>query len=287
MKKLVLLISLFLLVIIPPVFAQEMEDIGTLIQQSSNYPDEDREYLLDRVGTMVGDLEQNGLSAGALILKLKEGLHKKVRPYNIVKSLEKKKDSLLQAQSILKEVNPNAAEDENLLNDLANSIEYSVPAELVKNALRQTAAKDEDNVKKVVDSLSALIEMGVQPQQAGNIINEFTRKSTESKDMNSLTKIIERARREGIDPQQIAAKMEEALKKNNSISMAEIEVQSFIAEIKQKPTIKSGQGVVISSPGITSSGVPGSEGGTPLSPSSEPSSTGPVSPFGEGGTPLE
>lgn len=285
MKKLVLLLSLFLLVIIPPVFA--LEDIGTLIQESSNYPDEDREYLLDRVSAMVGDLEQNGLSADALVLKLKEGLHKKVRPYNIVKSLEKKKDSLLQAQSILKEVDPNAAGDENLLTDLATSIEYLVPAELVKNALRQTAAKDGDNVKKVIDSLSALIEMGVQPQQAGNIINEFSRKSTESRDINSLTKIIERARREGIDPQRVAAKMEEALKKNNSISMAEIEVQSFIAEIKQKPTIKSGQGVVISSPGITSSGVPGSEGGTPLSTSSEPSSTGPVSPIEEGGTPLE
>jgi hypothetical protein len=285
MKKLVLLLSLFLLVIIPPVFA--LEDIGTLIQESSNYPDEDREYLLDRVSAMVGDLEQNGLSADALVLKLKEGLHKKVRPYNIVKSLEKKKDSLLQAQSILKEVDPNAAGDENLLTDLATSIEYLVPAELVKNALRQTAAKDGGNVKKVIDSLSALIEMGVQPQQAGNIINEFSRKSTESRDINSLTKIIERARREGIDPQRVAAKMEEALKKNNSISMAEIEVQSFIAEIKQKPTIKSGQGVVISSPGITSSGVPGSEGGTPLSTSSEPSSTGPVSPIEEGGTPLE
>jgi hypothetical protein len=38
---------------------------------------------------------------------------------------------------------------------------------------------------------------------------------------------------EGIDPQRIATKMEEALSKTNSIAMIEMEVQGFIADIKQ------------------------------------------------------
>ena len=284
MKKLVLVIFLFL-IFVPPVFAQE--DVFSLINESSSYPPEDREYLIDRVGELVNDLQQNGLSTDTMVLKLREGLHKKVRPYNIVKSLEKKKNSLLQAQALLKEVDPQIIGDESLLNDLAISIEYSVPTDLVKNALRQNVAKDGDNAKKIIDSLTALVEMGVQPQQAGSIVDQFAQKSTESKDLNSLTKIIERARREGIDPQRVAAKIEEALQKTNSITMVEMEISGFIADIKQKPTIKSGQGVVVSSPGIISSGVPGSEGGTPLSTPSQPSSSGSTAPSQEGGSPLD
>jgi len=214
-------------------------------------------------------------------------LHKKVRPYNIVKSLEKKKDSLLEAQKILEEINLSGIHDEETLNNIATSIEYSVPTDLIKSALQQKVAQDDKSAKKIVDSLASLIEMGIQPQQAGVIVNQFASKSNQSKDLNSLTKIIERARLEGIDPQRIATKMEEALSKTNSIAMIEMEVQGFIADIKQKPTIKSGQGIVISSPGITSTGVPGSEGGTSLSPSSETPASGSNIPSQEGGSPLE
>ncbi|NLJ49110.1 MAG: hypothetical protein GX428_05930 [Candidatus Atribacteria bacterium] len=267
------------------VFAQD--EISLLISESDNYPPEDQEYLLNRVGELVNELQQKGLEVGTLVLKLKEGLHKKVRPYNIVKSLEKKKDSLLEAQKILEEINLTGIHDEETLNYIASSIEHSVPIDLVKSALQQKVAQDDKSAKKIVESLATLIEMGVQPQQAGLIINQFANKSNQSKDLNSLTKIIEYARMEGIDPQRIASKIEEALSKTNNITMVELEVQGFIADIKQKPTIKSGQGVVISSPGITSSGVPGSEGGTSLSPSSETPASGPNIPSQEGGSPLE
>jgi hypothetical protein len=267
------------------VFAQD--EISLLISESDNYPPEDQEYLLNRVGELVNELQQKGLEVGTLVLKLKEGLHKKVRPYNIVKSLEKKKDSLLEAQKILEEINLTGIHDEETLNYIASSIEHSVPIDLVKSALQQKVAQDDKSAKKIVEFLATLIEMGVQPQQAGLIINQFANKSNQSKDLNSLTKIIEYARMEGIDPQRIASKIEEALSKTNNITMVELEVQGFIADIKQKPTIKSGQGVVISSPGITSSGVPGSEGGTSLSPSSETPASGPNIPSQEGGSPLE
>ena len=207
--------------------------------------------------------------------------------YNIVKSLEKKKDSLLEAQAILEEVNLPGINDEETLNSIASSIEYSVPTDLVKSALQESVAKDSKNAKKIVDSLTALIEMGIQPQQAWVIGNQFAQKSSQTKDLNSRTKISERARREGVDPQRVASKIEESLSKTNNIALVEIEVQNFIAEIKQKPTIKSGQGIVVSSPGITSSGVPGSEGGTSLSPTTEAPVSSSSVPSQEGGSPLE
>jgi len=287
MKNRFFFIFFFLIIILlnTTVFAQD--EVSLLISESENYPPEDREYLLDRVSELVNELQQKGLESDTLVLKLKEGLHKKVRPYNIVKSLEKKKDSLLEAQKILEEINLSGIHDEETLNNIATSIEYSVPTDLIKSALQQKVAQDDKSAKKIVDSLASLIEMGIQPQQAGVIVNQFASKSNQSKDLNSLTKIIERARLEGIDPQRIATKMEEALSKTNSIAMIEMEVQGFIADIKQKPTIKSGQGIVISSPGITSSGVPGSEGGTSLSPSSETPASGSNIPSQEGGSPLE
>ena len=88
--------------------------------------------MLDRVGELVNELQQKGLATDILVLKLKEGLHKKVRPYNIVKSLEKKKDSLLEAQAILEEINVPGINDEETLNNIASSIEHSVPTDLVK-----------------------------------------------------------------------------------------------------------------------------------------------------------
>lgn len=287
MKNRFFFIFFFLIILLlnTTVFAQD--EVSLLISESENYPPEDREYLLDRVSELVNELQQKGLESDTLVLKLKEGLHKKVRPYNIVKSLEKKKDSLLEAQKILEEINLSGIHDEETLNNIATSIEYSVPTDLIKSALQQKVAQDDKSAKKIVDSLASLIEMGIQPQQAGVIVNQFASKSNQSKDLNSLTKIIERARLEGIDPQRIATKMEEALSKTNSIATIEMEVQGFIADIKQKPTIKSGQGIVISSPGITSTGVPGSEGGTSLSPSSETPASGSNIPSQEGGSPLE
>ncbi len=287
MKNRIFFIFLFLTILFLSFAAFAQDEFSSLITKSASYPPEDREYLLDRVGELVNELQLKGLAADTLVLKLKEGLQKNVLPYNIVKSLEKKKDSLLEAQAILEEINLPGINDEETLNSIASSIEYSVPTDLVKSALQESVAKDSKNAKKIVDSLTALIEMGIQPQQAGVIVNQFAQKSSQTKDLNSLTKIIERARLEGVDPQRVASKIEESLSKTNNIALVEIEVQNFIAEIKQKPTIKSGQGIVVSSPGITSSGVPGSEGGTSLSPTTEAPVSSSSVPSQEGGSPLE
>jgi len=287
MKNRIFFIFLFLTILFLSFAAFAQDEFSSLITKSASYPPEDREYLLDRVGELVNELQLKGLAADTLVLKLKEGLQKNVLPYNIVKSLEKKKDSLLEAQAILEEINLPGINDEETLNSIASSIEYSVPTDLVKSALQESVAKDSKNAKKIVDSLTALIEMGIQPQQAGVIVNQFAQKSSQTKDLNSLTKIIERARLEGVDPQRVASKIEESLGKTNNIALVEIEVQNFIAEIKQKPTIKSGQGIVVSSPGITSSGVPGSEGGTSLSPTTEAPVSSSSVPSQEGGSPLE
>jgi len=75
-----------------------------------------------------------------------------------------------------------------------------------------------------------------------------------------------------------------ALEKHDNFNLVEIEVQRFIASSKEKPALRSGQGVIVSSPGITSGGTPAEEGGTPLE-STPPSAGKP--PTQEGGTPLE
>ncbi|MCX5849160.1 MAG: hypothetical protein NTW65_06895 [Deltaproteobacteria bacterium] len=284
MKKWFVFLLLFLFFAGGTAFASE--DVNSLIQGSSAYTNEDQAYLLDRVGEMVKNLEQIGLSTEPIVLKLKEGLRKNVRPYNIVKSLGKKADSLVEAKKILDEVDPGGSGDEALLQDLAISIEWAVPSEVVKEVLQRTASHDGNRVKQVVDSLSSLLEMGVKPQQAGSIIREFVAKNPGDKEISSMTRLIERACGDGIDPQRIAGKMEEVLKKYNNLNMAEIEIQNFIADIKQKPTLQGGHGVVVTSPGITTSGAPSSEGGTPLESSSSSTSSGSV-PSQEGGTPLE
>jgi len=56
------------------------DEVSSLITKSENYPLEDQEYLLDRVGELVNELQQKGLATDILVLKLKEGLHKKSTP---------------------------------------------------------------------------------------------------------------------------------------------------------------------------------------------------------------
>ncbi len=82
----------------------------------------------------------------------------------------------------MEEINFSGIHDEKTLNNIATSIEYSVPTDLIKSALQQKVAQDDKSAKKIVDSLASLIEMGIQPQQAGVIVNQLASKSNQSKD---------------------------------------------------------------------------------------------------------
>jgi hypothetical protein len=91
MKNRFFFIFFFLIILLlnTTVFAQD--EVSLLISESENYPPEDREYLLDRVSELVNELQQKGLESDTLVLKLKEGLHKKFVLIILLKVLKRKK----------------------------------------------------------------------------------------------------------------------------------------------------------------------------------------------------
>jgi hypothetical protein len=264
-------------------FAVE-ENVASLIQGApSFYAEEDKEYLLQRVSEILDEVRQEGISPEPLVLKLGEGLKKKVLPYNLVKTLERKKDSLLLAKKTLQGVDARVANKENLLYNLALVFESSTSPEDLQKVLEEILHKDGKRLESVVDSLAAFVELGFAPDQAGLVIAGVVQKGATPSELKKFTRLLERARREGIDPSRVAAVLSEAVNKYDHLSLVEMEIKNLIASSRQKPDLGAGEGVVISSPGITSSGTPTQEGGTPLEGSN--ASSGP--PTQEGGTPLE
>ncbi|MDI3543462.1 MAG: hypothetical protein PWP57_1067 [Candidatus Atribacteria bacterium] len=256
------------------------DDPFSLIERSS-YSEEDKEYLRHQVDSLVKEAEEKDLPLSPIVSKLKEGLAKKVLPYELVKTLNTKKNSLEKAQEILQK---NGVKEKDLIVDLALSLELSVPPQVIEEALSKALANDGKRVELVVDSLSALLEMGVDPEKAGKIVAEAANNNFSSKDMKKVAQLLERARRAGADSEQVAKVLADALEKYDNFNLVEMEVQKFIASSREKSTVRSGQGVIISSPGIASGGTPAQEGGTPLE--NTPSSGG-KPPTQEGGTPLE
>lgn len=259
-------------------------DVVSLIQNApSFYAEEDKEYLLRRVPEILEEVSQEGISPEPLILKLGEGLRKQVLPYNLVKTLERKKDSLLLAKKALQRVDARVARKEDLLYNLALVFESAASPEELQKVLGDVLRKDGKRLESVIDSLAAFVELGFEPDQAGLVVAGVVRKGATPSELKKLTKLLERARREGIDPSRVAAVLKDAVSKYDHLSLVEMEVKNLIASSRQKPNVEGGEGVVISSPGITSSGTPTQEGGAPLEGSN--ASSGP--PTQEGGVPLE
>jgi len=252
----------------------------SLIEQS-HYSEEDKEYLRHQVDSLIKEAEEKDLPTSPIVSKLKEGLTKKILPYELVKTLNAKKDSLEKAQEILQK---NGIKERDLIADLALSLELSVPPQVIEEALSKALVNDGKRVELIVDSLSSLLEMGVDPEKAGKIVEEVADNNLSSKDMRKMAQLLERARRAGADSGQVAKVLADALEKYDNFNLVEMEVQKFIASSREKPAVRSGQGVIVSSPGIASSGTPAQEGGTPLE--STTSSEG-KPPTQEGGAPLE
>ena len=184
--------------------------------------------------------------------------------------------------------------EEDLIINLALSLELSVSPEVVEETLNKALANDGKRLQLIVDSLSSLLEMGVDPERAGEIVEKVADKNLSSREMKKMAQLLERARRAGADSEQVAKVLADALDKYDNFNLVEMEVQQFIASSREKPALRSGQGVTVSSPGITSGGTPAQEGGTPLETTTTPSPTNPPTPsptgkppIQEGGTPLE
>ncbi|MCD6156714.1 MAG: hypothetical protein J7J32_06725 [Candidatus Atribacteria bacterium] len=284
MRRFFFFALLFFLVGFLSFSAFAVEDVVSLIQKApSFYAEEDKEYLLQRIPEILEEVRQEGISPEPLILKLGEGLRKQVLPYNLVKTLERKKDSLLLAKKALQRVDARVASKEDLLYNLALVFESAASPEELQKVLEDALRKDGKRLESVIDSLAAFVELGFEPGQAGLVIAGVVRKGATPAELKKLTRLLERARREGIDPSRVAAVLKDAISKYDHLSMVEMEVKNLIASSRQRPNVEEGEGVVISSPGITSSSTPTQEGGAPLEGSNTPS--GP--PTQEGGIPLE
>ncbi|HSV30815.1 MAG TPA: hypothetical protein VLH40_02165 [Atribacteraceae bacterium] len=266
---------------IVPAFAGET--IEGLIEDASSYSEEDRAYLLIRVNEIVREMDSLGLPTEPVLRKLREGLRKKVLPYNIVLTLESRKSSISEARAILSEIDPAFEGDEGLLINLALSLEHAVPPEAVLEALRETIARDGDWIHLMVDSLSTFLEMGASPQQAASLTREVARRNPSPRDLRRITKLIERARREGVDPRRTAEALEAALGRFGNLNLVEMEMQSFISDARNQPSLSIGQGSIVTEPGISSGGTPAQEGGAPIE-ATPPSG---VPPAQEGGTQLD
>ncbi len=277
----VLSITCFLVLCIAVSPALGGESFTSLIEEASSFYDEDdKEYLSFRVSEIVVDMESKGLPTEPVVRKLREGLRKQVLPYNIVQTLESKQGSISEARSMLDEVDPASSDDVDLLLSLALSLEYDVPSSAVREALKASAERDGDRIRMVVQSLSDFLELGVNPQQAGVIVRQVVEKNPDQRDMYRMARLLENARRQGIDPQRTAQVLENALNRYGNLNLVEMEVQSFISDARSRPSLGTGEGAVTSSPGIP--GGPTHEGGT--EPASPPSGAAPTQ---EGGAPLD
>ncbi len=275
MKVLGIVCILVLCIGVTPVLGGEPVD--SLIRDAPSFYDEDdKEYLNYRVSEIVADMEKQGLPSDPVVRKLREGLRKQVLPYNIVQTLESKKGNISEARSMLDEVDPKSSDDVDLLLSLALSLEYDVPTEIVREALKETAQQDSGRIGMVVQSLSEFLELGVSPQQTGTIMRQVVEKNPDERDMYRMTKLLESARRQGIDPQRTAQVLEGALNRYGNLNLVEMEVQNFISDARRRPSLGTGEGAVTSPPGI--SGGPTQEGGT--EPASPPAGVSPTEEVG-------
>lgn len=274
MRRISLFVLVFLLFCVTPLWA--LDKVADLVNRSS-YPPEDKAYLLEKVTQIFEDAQ--GLPQELLVKKLKEGLVKHVTPDNIVLALEQRKDSLREAQHLLEETGIQGRN--NLLEDLALSLELSVPPEVLAEVLKKIS-NNPKVAERFVDTLATLLEVGVSSEKTEEVLKQVTEKDLGVKELRKIANLLEQAQREGVEAQKVADVLSNALKRYDNFNLVEIEVQGFIAANKPRPALRSGQGVV-PQPGISSGGTPVEEGGAPL----EPPPSSPRPPTQEGGGPLE
>lgn len=247
-----------------------------LIERSS-YPEEDKAYLLKEVPQIFSEAQD--VPEKLLFKKLREGLTKGVPPESLVEALRRRKDALREARQLLRETG--IQEKEPLLEDLAVSLELSVPPQVLREILLKVASRPKV-AERFVDTVATFLEVGVPSETTSAVLERILERNLEAQEIQKIARLLEQARREGMEVDKVAVRLEEALQKHENFTLVEIELQNFIAANKPRPALRSGQGVVVPPPGV-SGGTPMEEGGTPLEP--QPPSGHP--PTQEGGAPLE
>lgn len=246
--------------------------------ERSPYPEEGKAYLLKEVPGLFSEVQD--IPEKLLLKKLREGLTKRVPPENLVEALRKRRDALQEARRLLREAG--IEERESLLEDLAVSLELSVPPQVLREVLTRVASRPKV-AERFVDTVATFLEVGVPPETASDILTRVLERNLEAREMQKIAQLLEQARREGIEVDEVATCLRDALEKHGNFALVEIELENFIVANKPRPALRSGQGVVAPPPGVSSGGTPTEEGGTPLEP--QPAAGHP--PTQEGGTPLE
>jgi len=252
------------------------EAVFRLIERSS-YPPEDKAYLREQVASIFADTQD--ASQKLLLKKLREGLVKNVPPEDLIEALNRRKEALEKARSLLEETGVSGRES--ILEDLVLSLELSVSPQILKEVLVRVGGNPKV-AGRFVDAVAALLEVGVPPEKANEVLQQVLERNLEAREIRTISRLLERARKEGIEAKDIVQVLGEALGRHENFTLVEVELESFIAANKPRPALRAGQGVVAPQPGV-SGGSPVEEGGTPLEP--QPSTVRP--PTQEGGTPLE
>lgn len=273
--KRVLIVLLCVLCFPSVLWAQDA--IVRLIERSP-YPEDEKAYLLREVPGIFSEAQD--IPGRLLMKKLREGLTKGVPPENLVEALKRRRDALREARQLL--VETGIGEKESLLEDLAVSLELSVPSQVLREVLARVASRPKI-AERFVDTVATFLEVGVPPETTSAILARVLERNLEAREMQKVAQLLEQARREGMEVDRVATCLRDALEKHENFTLVEIELQNFIAANKPRPALRSGQGVVPPPPGISSGGTPAEEGGTPLE--SQPSGGHP--PTQEGGAPLE
>ncbi|MCS7241956.1 hypothetical protein [Candidatus Caldatribacterium sp.] len=254
------------------------QDALVRLIERSPYPEDGKAYLLREVPQIFA--EAQGIPEKLLLKKLREGLTKKVSPEHLVEALRRRRDALREALRLLDEAGIEGRDA--LLEDLAVSLELSVPPHVLREVLAKVASRPKV-AERFVGTVATFLEVGVPPETASAILAQVLERNFEAREMQKVAQLLEQARREGMDVAQVAACLREALERHDNFALVEVELQNFIAANKPRPVLRSGQGVVVPSPGVSLGGTPVEEGGAPLEP--QPSTGHP--PTQEGGAPLE
>lgn len=254
------------------------QDALVRLIERSPYPEDGKAYLLREVPGIFSEAQD--IPEKLLLKKLREGLTKRVPPENLVEALRKRRDALREAKQLLAEAG--VEEREPLLEDLAVSLELSVPPQVLREVLARVASRPRV-AERFVDTVATFLEVGVPPETASDILTRVLERNFEAREMQKVAQLLEQARREGMEVGEVATRLRDALEKYENFALVEVELQNFIAANKPRPALRSGQGVVAPPPGVSSGGTPSEEGGTPLEP--QPATGHP--PTQEGGTPLE
>jgi hypothetical protein len=252
------------------------EAVLRLIERSS-YSPEDKAYLQEQVASIFAGTQD--AAQKLLLKKLREGLVKNVPPKDLIEALNRRKEALKKAQSLLEETGVFGGES--ILEDLVVSLELSVPPQI----LREVLARVGGNPKvagRFVDAVATFLEVGVPPERTNEVLQRVLDRNLGAREIRTITRLLEQARKEGVEAKDIVRVLGEALERHENFALVEVELENFIAANKPQPALRAGQGVVAPQPGV-SGGSPVEEGGTPLEP--QPSAVRP--PTQEGGTPLE